>query len=175
MPPTIFLPSRGRLVLLTLGALGFVVVSGGLAVADPGIRTVPVAVVAVPFFGYAGVLSALRLVRRGPELTVTDEGFEHRQLGRVAWSEVEVVAMRSFTVRATTKTVIEVVLHDPDRYLARRPASAKLLARTNERWGFSPVTISAVALPDSLEEVLAVMQQRHQQFLGRTQAAPSSD
>lgn len=172
MPTVTFLPSRKRLVLTLLGALAFVVLTGAMAIFQPTILTVLLAVVAVPFFGWAGALTVVRLGRRGPELIITDDGFKHRQLGWISWREVAVVIPRQMQTGASTQRFIEVVLHDPQAYLKQRPQSARLLGRGNMGLGYSPVTISANTLPNSIGEVLAAMQQRHERFLTAAAVPP---
>lgn len=175
MPPIVYMPSRKRLVLALFGALAFVFIGAGGVIARPTVLTVVVAATAVPFFGWGSVLFVIRLVRRRPELTVTDEGFDHRQLGRIAWHEVESVVPAEYSPTGRiTHRFVEVRLHDPQAYLARRPPAARMLARSNMAMLFSPVTISAITLSRPFAEVLLEMQQRHKQFQAAAEAPPTS-
>ncbi|MER7284076.1 STM3941 family protein [Dactylosporangium sp. NPDC000244] len=161
MPATVYQASLRRTVLLALGALGFVAISAWLLATHQSIVAEITGAVGVPFFSLAAATLIYRLIRRGPELVITDEGFAYRTWGSVAWSEVRAVRIREIKVRGTTQRMIEVVLRDPDAYVDGAPVAARMLMRANRRAGFSPINISAVILPVSLHDVLAAMK-RHQ-------------
>jgi hypothetical protein len=137
---------------------------GAIMLASP-IKALIVGPIGVVFFGGGAVFYAARLVRRAPELTVTDEGFVHRTWGRIEWSQVEAVIFRNIKVRGHVQPYIEAVLFDPDPVIARRPRTVRILAATNGKVGFAPVSISTTALAASTEEVLNAMKQHHQRFL----------
>ncbi|WP_426502967.1 STM3941 family protein [Dactylosporangium sp. McL0621] len=160
MPATVYQAPLRRTALLTLGAIGFVAASIWLLVTHQSVRADITGAVGVLFFGWAGAVSSARLIRRKPELVITDEGLSHRTWGRVSWSEVRAVAISQVMVRNTRQQMIEVVLHDPDGYVKRASPAARTLMRANRRFGFSPINLSAVVLPVPLTDVLAAMK-RH--------------
>jgi hypothetical protein len=161
MPPTVYQSSLRRTVLLALAALGFVAASVWLLASHRSIRAEVAGAVGLPFFALAAAALIYRLIRRRPELVITDDGFAHRTWGRVAWSDVRAVGIREIRVRNTSRRMIEVVLHDPDAHVSAAPVAARTLMRVNQRAGYRPINLSAVTLPVPLTDVLAAMK-RHQ-------------
>jgi hypothetical protein len=161
MPPTVYQASLRRTVLLALASLAFVAGSVWLLASHRSIKAEIAGAAGVLFFGLAAVVVIYRLVRRRPELVITDGGFAHRTWGRVAWSQVRAVGIREVRVRNATQPMIEVVLHDAEAHVAGAPVATRTLMRANQRAGFAPINISAVTLPVPLTEVLAEMRRHH--------------
>lgn len=161
MPPTVYQSSLRRTVLLALAALGFVAASVWLLASHRSMRAEVAGGAGVLFFALGAAVLIYRLIRRRPELVITDDGFTHRTWGRVAWSDVQAVGIREIRVRNTSQRMIEVVLHDPDAHVNAAPVATRTLMRVNQRAGYSPINISAVTLPDPLTDVVAAMK-RHQ-------------
>jgi hypothetical protein len=157
MPPTVYQPSLRRTVLLALASLGLTAGSAWLLVIHSSLKAELFGAVGVAFFGLGAVVLTYRVLRRGPELVITDEGLDHRSWGRVAWSQIRAVGIREISVRNTKQRMIEVVLHDPDAHVRAAPLASRALMRANQHAGFSPVNISAVTLGVPLTEVLAAM------------------
>lgn len=115
----------------------------------------------VPFFGLCSVIIGRRLLREQPELVLDDAGVEHATLGRFGWHEIAAVRIREQRVRNTSQRFIELVLYDPDAYLARAPQLVRRSASLNARLGFGPANMPANTLPVSLEAVLDAMRRHH--------------
>jgi hypothetical protein len=158
---TSYQSSNRRTILLAIGAVAFVAASAWVLVSHPSVKAVIAGGVGVPFFGLCAVLWTSRLVRRRPELVLTDEGLTHVTSGHISWAEIDHVRVREIKVRGTSQRVIEIILRDPASYLARVSIMTRLTAAANRRFGFSPVNISAVSLPVSLETVLESMHHHH--------------
>ncbi|MEV7020874.1 STM3941 family protein [Kitasatospora sp. NPDC093558] len=166
LSPTVYAQARRKTVLLLLGAVAFTVVGALLLWQHDTLKGLIGGALAVPFFGAAAVLLAVRLVRNRPELVLDAHGLEHVQLGRIAWTEVTAVRVRTMTVRGSTQRMIEVVLADPAAYLARAPRLVRAGAGLNRSLGCGPANIAANTLPVPLEEVLAAVHRHHPRLGG---------
>ncbi|MCQ9132264.1 hypothetical protein KMS84_15885 [Streptomyces sp. IBSBF 2807] len=139
------------------GALVFVALGTGFLVVHSTVKMTVAGALAVPFFGACAVLIALRLIRDRPELVLDDAGVEHVSLGRFRWEEIALVRIREQRVRNASQTFIELVLHDPDAYLARAPRLVRNTASMNARLGFGPAGMAVNTLPVPPEAVLDAM------------------
>ncbi|MFJ3233874.1 STM3941 family protein [Streptomyces sp. NPDC086787] len=149
------------MLLVTLGSAAFVAMGCWMLLAGDSVKATLVGAAAVLFFGLCGSISLGRLMRRGPELVLTDDGLTHVMLGPIAWTDLAGVGIREIHVRSTSQQVIELVFHDPAAYLAQAPRMARVAGRANLRLGCSPANIAATTLPVSLGEVLAAMRHHH--------------
>ncbi|WP_244502338.1 hypothetical protein [Streptomyces oceani] len=87
------------------------------------------------------MLIAQRLLRDRPELVLDDAGVHHLTLGRFGWDEIAAVRIGEMRVRGSTQRFIELLLHDPDAYLARASVYLRRTASMNARLGFGPANI----------------------------------
>ncbi|MGW4519032.1 hypothetical protein ACWEO4_45830 [Streptomyces sp. NPDC004393] len=90
----------------------------------------------MPFYGFCSVIIIQRLPHGRPELVLDDAGVDHVKLGRFAWDGIAVVRIREQRVRNTSQRFIELVLHDPDAYLARAAKLVRSTASMNARLGW---------------------------------------
>src|SRR5262245_4617463 len=144
MPPTVYQSSLRRTAMLAFAALGMAAASAWVLASHSSPRAEIAGGVGVPLFGLAAATLIYRLVRRRPELVMTDECLVRRTWGRVAWSEIRAVGIREIAVRGATQRMIEVIPHDPDAHVVRAPVASRMLMRANQRAGYSPINISAV-------------------------------
>ncbi|MFJ9540873.1 STM3941 family protein [Streptomyces sp. NPDC101225] len=142
------------------GSLAFVALGVVFLVAHSTVLMTVAGVLVAPFFGFCSVMMAQRLLRDRPELVLDDAGVEHASLGRFGWDEIAAVRIREQRVRNTSQRFIELVLHDPDAYLARAPKLVRSTASMNARLGFGPANMTTNTLPVPPEAVLDAMR-RH--------------
>ncbi|MEE1784217.1 hypothetical protein PUR71_15115 [Streptomyces sp. SP17BM10] len=166
LPPTVYALSRRNVLLLLLASIGFTVGGAVLLWHHATLKGLVGGALAVPFFGFCSFVLLRRLVRNRPELVLDADGLEHVQLGRIGWAEIAGVRLRTMSVRGSSQQMIEVVLHDPDAYLARAPRLVRASAGPNRSLGYGPANIAANALPVPLEEVLAAMHRHHPRLGG---------
>ncbi len=114
--------------------------------------------IGVAFFGLGFVVFPVMFLRRGPQVVLSDEGFEDKRLkvGLIPWRDIRSVSVGS--VNSAKFLCLE--LQDPDKYLSRLPRWKRSLARTNTALGFSAVTISFSGLSPGLKEVEAYLETR---------------
>jgi hypothetical protein len=105
-----------------------------------------------------------RLLRRRPELVLTNEGLTHVRLGSIGWNEIAEVRIREIRIRSSSQLMIELVLHDTGAYLARAPRLTRIAGKANMGMGYGPATISATTLPVSLDQVVAAVRRYHPQL-----------
>ncbi|MFR0358480.1 STM3941 family protein [Streptomyces sediminimaris] len=158
--PTVYPPAKGRMWAMMAGSLVFVALGVVFLAVHSSVKMTVAGVLAVPFFGFCSVIIARRLLRNRPELVLDDAGLEHVHLGRFAWDEIAAVRIRDQRVRGASHWFIELVLHDPDAYLARAPRLVRGAASMNARVGFGPANMAVNTLPVPPAAVLDAMR-RH--------------
>ncbi|MFE4695492.1 STM3941 family protein [Streptomyces sp. NPDC056738] len=157
LPPTVYPLAKGRVWAMLAGSLVFVAAGVGFLAAHSDVKMTVAGALAVPFFGLCSVLIGRRLLRGRPELVLDDTGVDHVSLGRFGWEEIAAVRIREQRVRNTSQRFIELVLHDPDAYLARAPRLVRGTASMNARLGFGPANMTTNTLPVPPEAVLEAM------------------
>ena len=160
LPPTVYPVAKGRVWAMLAGSLVFVALGIAFLVVHSTLKMTVAGAVAVPFFGLCSVIIVQRLLRDRPELVLDEAGVEHVRLGRFGWHEIAAVRIREQRVRNTSQLFIELVLHDPDAYLARAPRLVRSTASMNARLGFGPANMATNTLPVPPEAVLEAMR-RH--------------
>ncbi|AJE41305.1 hypothetical protein CP978_15905 [Streptomyces nodosus] len=144
------------------GSLVFVALGIVFLVAHSTVTMTVAGALVVPFFGFCSVSIVQRLLRHGrPELVLDDAGVDHARLGRFGWDEIAAVRIREQRVRNTSQRFIELVLHDPDAYLARAPKLVRSTASMNARLGFGPANMTTNTLPVPPEAILDAMRRHH--------------
>ncbi|WP_017973017.1 STM3941 family protein [Actinopolyspora halophila] len=150
-------PNRTRLVLMTLGALVFILF--GLTMcyeAVTAMRSAPRAglflalgAAGIVFFGTFLVYGALRLFKPKPVVLLDNAGLrDHASLtsvGFIGWHDIA----GAMADTDGTQRVLSIVLVDPDKVLGRVTGVKGLLLRTSTRMTGTPVNISqtTVAMP----------------------------
>jgi hypothetical protein len=161
--PIIIHASRGRLFLLFLSAAGFVAVGCWMLTLPDGKLDLEgriAAWVGIPFFGLCGGFALWRLIRPGPVLRIDERGItDHSSAvagGFIAWSEISGASVYS----VGNQKILGIELIDPQAFLARTSGLKRLVMRANAKWFKYPVNISAVTLPVTVEELLALVNRR---------------
>ncbi|UFS95486.1 STM3941 family protein [Nocardia huaxiensis] len=156
---TTFTPSVLRLSLMTLMCLVFVAIGLGiLSIADAPLFPKVAAVLCVVLFGPGALFFVVRLVRRSPELTLTDTGLDHRQLGRIGWDEIASVRPMAQRTSAFSKNhYIQISLRDARAYLERSSWWVRTLGKTNQKLGYGAVNLPLNMLGAPQEEIFAAM------------------
>jgi hypothetical protein len=100
-------------------------------------------IVGALFFGIGAAVGLKEGTRRGPRLTLDDEGIHDRSLrvGVIAWSDI--IGIEPYGVAG--QPFIGLCLRDPSKYLARASGMGLLLARLNAGSGF-PLSVNLVGL-----------------------------
>ncbi|MFK4221391.1 STM3941 family protein [Streptomyces sp. NPDC020880] len=161
MPPTAYRLAKGRVWAMLAGSVVFVALGVVFLVAHSSVKMTVAGVLAVPFFGLCSVIIIQRLLRNRPELVLDDAGVDHVTLGRFTWDEIAAVRIREQRVRNTSQRFVELVLHDPDAYLARAPKLVRRTASMNARLGFGPANMATNTLPVPPEAILDAMRRHH--------------
>ncbi|MFD5633970.1 STM3941 family protein [Streptomyces sp. NPDC127077] len=162
LPPTVYPLAKGRVWAMLAGSLVFVALGIAFLAAHSTVKMTLAGVLAVPFFGLCAVLIGRRLLHGGrPELVLDDAGVDHVRLGRFGWDEIAAVRIREQRVRNTSQRFIELVLRDPDAYLARAPRLVRSTASMNARLGFGPANMATNTLPVPPEAILDAMRHHY--------------
>lgn len=146
-PPTVYPLAKGRTWAMPAGSLFFVALGIVFLVGHSTVKMTVAGVLAVPFFGFCSLVLARRLLRDRPELTLDDAGVDHVTPGLFGWDGIAAVRIREQRVRNTSQRFIELMLHDPDAYLARAPKLVRSSASMNARLGFGPPTCRRTPCP----------------------------
>jgi len=161
LPPTVYPFAKGRVWAMLAGSFVFVALGIVFLVVHSTVKMTVAGALAVPFFGFCSVIFIQRLFHGRPELVLDDAGVDHVSLGRFGWDEIAAVRIREQRVRNTSQRFIELVLHDPDAYLARAPGLVRRTASMNARLGFGPANMATNTLTVPPDQALDAMRRHH--------------
>ena len=104
----------------------------------------------IAFFPLATLAGMRHLFYRGPVVTIDLEGILDRRfgVGRIPWDDIALV----FELSVKSQRFLSIQLKDEASYLRRMPVRARLLAKINAAFGFSPFTISFTPLNRSFND-----------------------
>ena len=149
-------PRRRRFATRALGALTFVILTVVLVIVA-GPLLLPLAAVAVPFFGLLFLWTLSRLLRPRPLLTIDAQGIRDSSsllaAGVLRWDEIARVSVTGLG----RHRFLCILPADPAAFLQRQAPLTRRLMRANSALLGAPVTIAQAALPLSLDEVIAAM------------------
>lgn len=158
--------SKTRLIWLI--GLTIVMVAVSLAATrhkDSLIRAIAWSGVAFFSLGFPATIKGLR--HRGPVLTLTAEGFTdvRNGFGLIPWSAIR----DAWIGRVYGQPLVSIDLFDPEPFLTRLSPFARQVALSNRAMGFSPLTLSAVGLTVTADDLAAAIRRR----LSDVSAAPA--
>lgn len=150
-------PSKVKL----LGLLGLTCALVGMCyflTTLPGLLPQVVGWIGVGFFGLGFIAFPVMFFRSGPQVVINDEGIEDRRqkIGMIRWEDVWLLSIGS----VSSAKFLCVDLSDPEKYLSRLPRWGRWVAATNEKLGYSALTIGFSGLSPGLKEVWAYLQAR---------------
>ena len=159
-------PSRGKMSLVLLGAIGFVAL--GVWTSTPEIargvaawKVLVVSYVGIPFFAACGLYAAYRLVRRRPAVIIDSAGITDAAsalaVGRLRWDEVDHISV--YTI--SRQRMLGIVPRDLDALLGRLHPVKRWLAQANLRLGYAPVNVPQVVLGMELGELAELLRTRY--------------
>jgi hypothetical protein len=157
-------PSRGKLLLLVLGAAAFVAL--GFFVWSIGeIKGQVAGALSIVFFSACFVFGVIRLIWRSPSLIISPMGiFEGSSaLGSyiLRWDEIHSVYISTMRVTVfSSQRFLSVRLKNTEEFLARQSSAKARIMRMNMGLVGAPINISASALPVTLEEILELIHQK---------------
>ena len=161
----IVFPSRWKLVLVLLGAAGFVAVSLWLLTLHVGwiaeARVVPAAIAGLGFFGLVFSYCVYRLVRWRPILVIGAEGLVEQSslisVGRLRWDEIDHIVPYAFR----GQPMLGIVPRDQKAVMARAGWIARMAMKANGPLGCAPINIAQVVLPGTAEELALLIAGRY--------------
>ena len=148
-----------------LGAIPMAAISGAMVVKEGWWSAAGwFGIAGVLFFGIAAVVGLWQGTRRGPRLTLDEEGVRDRTLkvGVIAWSDI--VGVEPYGVAG--QPFVGLRLRDTSKYLERTSGIWRLLAWVNSGSGF-PLSVNLVGLDaDPLQVVDLIVAMSSQRDLG---------
>lgn len=161
--------SKGKIALLLLGSVGFVVLSLWLwsvadtqALASLFLRLL--AVSGIAFFGLCGIFACIKLFDGRPGLIIDDEGIVDNSsaaaVGRIPWNEI--TGIRVSEISGHLILTIDVI--DPQKYLKRSHFLVRIMNAGSVSMVGSPINISVNGLNvnfDELEQILTAAFERY--------------
>lgn len=155
--------SKKKIVLLMLGALGFVALGAWvLAVADEIPRRDPAVlraagIVAIVFFGFASVYALRKLFDAAPGLIINSRGIVDNSsaiaAGLIPWEQITELTVTT----VQSQRLLTIHVRSPDLFLTQGNFMRRMAAKVNYKHYGSPVQISANALKVSFDELLALV------------------
>lgn len=157
--------SKGRLSLIALGAIAFVVLCAWLVTADDvSIIRRALAGIGIPFFGLCALWGLRKLFDTRPGLILSSNGFVDNAsalaAGFVPWTDVT----GTHVVEIKRQRILMVTVKNPEHYIARGGPVTRLLNRGNMRMAGSPIAISANSLKIGFDELLAAFEANRSRF-----------
>jgi hypothetical protein len=136
---------RSFWLLRALGAIAFSAVClwtllrGGLGSAG-GL----LGLIGLILFGTGAIVGLVAGTRRGPRITIDDQGVNDRSLkvGVIPWSDI----LGAELYGSAASPFIALYLRDPAPYLARSSAKRRIFARLNSGSGLPPFSINLVGV-----------------------------
>lgn len=158
-PATVYYPSVPRLVYMIGASLVLIAFAIWLALAvDMPLLLLLMLVTAIPFMLGAFVSHLERLIRRGPELVLTDDWLDHRKYGVFRWDEIGYVSVRAtLTDTLAGNGMLLIRLRDPTEFYARTTWWPRLSSRTGNALGYGHVTLTEATLGAPIQVVLNMM------------------
>ncbi|HET8948280.1 MAG TPA: STM3941 family protein [Candidatus Polarisedimenticolia bacterium] len=161
----VIFPDRRKLILVLLGAAGFVAVSAWLLTLHvgwmAGARVVPAAIAGIGFFGLVFLYCVYRLVRWRPALIIDADGIVEQSslisVGRLRWEEVDCVVPYVFR----GQPMLGIVPRDPQAVMARAGWIGRMAMKANGPLGCAPINVAQVTLPGTTEELALLLAGRY--------------
>ena len=162
--------SKGKLLLLLMGAIAFVALSywlygvteeiGGWAFFE--VKTYAVAGMA--FFGLCAIVAVIKLCDRRPGLVIDDAGLIDNSsglsAGRIPWSDI-----KGFTVNTIEKQrILAIEVHDPGKYVRQAHPLKRPVVELNDKHYGSPIQISAHALAIDFDTMVKAITDAHARY-----------
>ena len=165
---TVIALSKTKLVLLLVGALGFVAVGIWLLTLDaefiasqrkfnnPSL-VYGLGIVGIAFFGACGYIGIKKLFQQTPGLVLNAEGiFDNSSgvsAGLVPWSDISGI----YEYAIGQQKFIAILVVDPDKYINRGNALRRMTNKANMKMSGTPINISANSLKLTYPELLAAI------------------
>ena len=151
--PVHFGSRRGYWLLLTLASAAMAA-GGGFIIAVDGVRSI-LGWSGLLFFGGCALVGVAQASRRGPRLTIDDDGVLDRTLkvGVIAWEDIEDASL----IHIQGNPFIALELRDATRYTAQLSPVMQRLVRANVALGYPPLSLNLTGLdadPDQVAELL---------------------
>jgi hypothetical protein len=159
--------SRSKVLLLIIGAVGFVALGLWLSQLDPAwlesqrrfnnpTLVHAIGVTAVVFFGLCGVVGVRKLFDSKPGLVLSSAGMLDRSSAAserlIPWRDIE----RFDTYELHKQKFLVVKLVAPEKYVASGGALMQALNRANMKMVGSPIAISSNTLKISFDELVTL-------------------
>jgi hypothetical protein len=163
----VFHTSRGKLVLMIVGAALFVALSAWL-VTVPRTAAKVAGWAGLVVFGLFAVAGVWHILAGGPRLIVDARGVEDVRsgMGTILWEDILAVEVHELE----RQRFISLTLRDPRKYLECLRGAAKVLAGANMRLGFGDYTLPSSGMNASFDEILQAIRQRRPQAVAGNQA-----
>ena len=147
--------SKSKLVLLTIGAIGFV-----LAALLLWETAKLVAVLSIGFFGMCGIYGLIKLFDTKPGLIIGERGiFDNSSAiggGLINWEDIE-----GFEIEQVNRAqFLLVFVNNPDIYLDRVNFFKRLWMNMNKKIYGTPLCISATSLKCNFDELITILRNR---------------
>jgi hypothetical protein len=157
--------ARGKILLLGLGAVLFVIAGVFLVTTDESSLSSPLVrflgLACVVLFGLASIYLFQRLTSRRPAVEITAQGILDNSsaisVGLLSWDEIEEIVPVEFM----GQPMLAIVPRDAGAVLARQPKWKRALLRANARIGAALINIPGNMLPISVEELYEEIVRRY--------------
>jgi len=162
--------SKGKIVLLMLGAIAFVVAGIWMVTLDAeAIENLNryndptlvygIGAAAIVFFGLMGVLGLKKLFDRSPGIILNQDGLTDNSsgfsVGFIPWSDVSGIGQ----YETHKQKFISILLRDPEKYVNSGNFLRRKANQATLKMAGTPITISANSLKTSYEDLLSAFEE----------------
>lgn len=158
--------SKSKIILLTLGSIGFVFVGAwmwtleGAGASRDTLFIKLISLTSIIFFGMTGLYGLTKIFDRKPGLIINQEGlFDNSSaVGAhlIKWEDIkgfDIVQVKS------TKFLL-IFVHNPNSYLDKVNKLKRFLMKMNEKMYGTPLSISANSLDCNFDELIEIVNEK---------------
>jgi len=158
--------SKTKIILLTLGALGFVVTGLWLlTIADIQTRFNPIVVkgasiTSIAFFGLCGVYGLIKLFDNKPGLTINQDGLLDNS-SAVSGHLIKWTDITSFEIGQVKSTrFLLIFVNNPQDFLDKANSFKRFWMRMNDKMYGTPLSISSNSLQCDFDELVETINEK---------------
>ena len=161
--------SKTKLVLITLGAWGFVLLAVWIWSASeelffPPLLSIAVAFIGMIFFGSCGVYGIVKFFDTKPGLIINSKGITDYasgvSAGLILWHEIAGMSVKEMH----RQKFLTIEVTDPQKYVVRGNFIKRMLNAANLKFYGSPIQISSNSLKTDFDTLVEVIVENHKRY-----------
>jgi len=161
--------SKTKLVLITLGAWGFVLLavwiwSGSEELFSSPLISITVAFIGIIFFGSCGVYGLVKFFDTKPGLIINSTGITDNSsgvsAGLILWHEITGISVKEMH----SQKFLTIEVTDPQKYIARGNFIKRMFNAANLKFYGSPIQISSTSLKTDFNSLVDIIFENYKRY-----------